>query len=186
MANARGTPESQQDVSIFSEAGEALTAAINTHLINPSPGFYYLNIDLDGNIHTDMTADEIYPVMFEVAPEEVAFRIITRLNLPDFWTPAGIRTISQMSPDYDPYRQWGLMGGVWPGVTWWYAFAAAKYHPEFMVQTLRMSFEHYARITRVPPRRTIRCQGSSASGWMASRWSIGACASLPGSPHASS
>jgi glycogen debranching enzyme len=145
MAEARGTPESEADATAFREAGEALTAAINTHLLNPDTGLYYLNIDLDGNIHTDMTADEIYPVMFEVAPDEVAYRIITRLNLPDFWTPAGIRTVSRMSPNYDPYRQWGLMGGVWPGVTWWYAFAAARYHPEFMVRALRMSFEHYAR-----------------------------------------
>jgi glycogen debranching enzyme len=145
MAEARGTPESKKDAKEFHDAGEALVEAINTHLINPETGLYYLNIDLDGNIHTDVTADEIYPVMFEVAPEEVAFRIITRLNSPDFWTPAGIRTVSRMSPNYDPYRQWGLVGGVWPGVTWWYAAAAAKYHPEFMVQALRMSFEHYAR-----------------------------------------
>jgi hypothetical protein len=145
MGEARGTPESQADSREFHEAGEALVEAINTHLINPETGLYYLNIDLDGNIHTDVTADEIYPVMFDVAPDEAAFRILTRLNMPDFWTPAGIRTVSRMSPNYDPYRQWGLVGGVWPGVTWWYAFAAAKYHPEFMVQALRVSFEHYAR-----------------------------------------
>ena len=145
MAEARGTPESKKDAQAFREAGEALVAAINTHLINPETGLYYLNIDLDGNIHTDVTADEIYPIMFEIAPDEVASRIITRLNTSDFWTPAGIRTVSRMSPNYDPYRQWGLMGGVWPGVAWWYASAAAKYHPEFMVQALRASFEHYAR-----------------------------------------
>jgi len=33
---------------------------------------------------------------------------------------------------------------VWPGLTWWYAFAAARYHPSFMVRALRSSFEHYA------------------------------------------
>ncbi|HEU5369986.1 MAG TPA: hypothetical protein VFU69_16045, partial [Ktedonobacterales bacterium] len=145
MAEARGTPESQADAKTFREAGEALVEAINTHLINPETGLYYLNIDLDGNIHTDVTADEVYPVMFEVAPDEVAYRIISRLNTPDFWTPAGIRTVSRMSPNYDPYRQWGLVGGVWPGVAWWYAAAAAKYHPDFMAQALRASFEHYAR-----------------------------------------
>jgi glycogen debranching enzyme len=145
MAEARGTPESQADAKPFHEAGEALAEAINTYLINPETGLYYLNIDLDGNIHTDVTADEIYPVLFEVAPDEVAFRIISRLNAPDFWTPAGIRTVSRISPAYDPYRQWGLVGGVWPGVAWWYAFAARNHHPEFMVQALRMSFEHYAR-----------------------------------------
>lgn len=145
MGEIRGTPESQKDAQEFRQAGEALLEAINTHLINPETGLYYLNIDLDGNIHTDVTADEIYPVMFEVAPDEVAFRIISRLNSPDFWTTAGIRTVSRMSPNYDPYRQWGLVGGVWPGVAWWYAAAAAKYHPEFMVQALRTSFEYYAR-----------------------------------------
>jgi len=30
-------------------------------------------------------------------------------------------------------------------VAWWYAYAARKYHPEFMVQALRTSFAHYAR-----------------------------------------
>lgn len=145
LAEARGTSESQADAREFREADEALVAAINTHLINPETGIYYLNIDLDGNIHTDVTADEIYPVMFEVAPEEVAFRILARLNTPDFLTAAGIRTVSQMSPAYDPSGQWGLMGGVWPGVAWWAAYAARNFHPELMVQAMRMSFEHYAR-----------------------------------------
>ena len=145
LAEARGTPESQAAARAFREAGDALVAAINTHLINPETGLYYLNIDLDGNIHTDVTADEIYPVMFEVAPEAAVFRILTRLSLPDFMTAAGIRTASQMCPTYDPYGQWGLMGGVWPGVAWWYAYAAKAYHPELTVQALRVSFEHYAR-----------------------------------------
>jgi hypothetical protein len=30
-------------------------------------------------------------------------------------------------------------------VTWWFAFAAARYHPGDMVRALRASFEHYAR-----------------------------------------
>jgi hypothetical protein len=83
--------------------------------------------------------------MMRVAPEAVAFRIISRLNYPDFVTDAGIRTVSRDSLDYDPYGHWGLLGGIWPGVTWWYAFAAANYHPEFMVKALRASFEHYNR-----------------------------------------
>ncbi len=138
-------PGSQQDAKDFRQAAEALTIAINTHLLNPETGLYYLTIDLDGNCRTDVTSDELFPVIFRVAPDEVSYRIISRLNSPDFWTPAGIRTVSKDSPDYDPYGQWGLMGGVWPGVTWWYAFAAKAYHPEFMVRALRASFEHYAR-----------------------------------------
>jgi glycogen debranching enzyme len=161
LAEVRGTPESREDARVFSEAGEALVKAINTHLVNPETGLYYLNIDLDGNIHTDVTADEIYPVMFGVAPPETAFRIISRLNSPDFWTTAGIRTVSRLSPGYDPYRQWGLLGGVWPGVAWWYAFAARDYHPEAMVLALRASFEHYAH----DPKKNLTVPGEF-SEWM--------------------
>ncbi|HEY7348467.1 MAG TPA: amylo-alpha-1,6-glucosidase [Ktedonobacterales bacterium] len=140
-----GTRQGQQDASDFRQAAEALTAAINVNLLNPETGLYYLTIDLDGNRRTDVTSDELFPVIFRVAPDDVSYRIISRLNSPDFWTPAGIRTVSRDSPDYDPYGQYGLMGGVWPGVTWWYAFAAKAYHPEFMVRALRASFEHYLR-----------------------------------------
>jgi hypothetical protein len=105
---------------------------------------YYLNIDVDGNIHTDVTGDEIFPVIFRACDEETGFRIISRLNAPDFWTAAGLRTVSRDDPLYNPSQYAGLMGGVWPGLTWWYAFAAARYHPNFMVRALRSSFEHYA------------------------------------------
>ncbi len=140
-----GTTKGRQDAQAFYAAAEALTSAINTHLLNPETGLYYLTIDIDGNHRTDVTSDELFPVIFRVAPDDVAYRIISRLNSPDFWTPAGIRTVSRASPDYDPCGHYGLLGGVWPGVTWWYAFAAKAYHPEFMVRALRASFEHYAR-----------------------------------------
>lgn len=127
----------------FSSAYEVLREAINSHLINPENGLYYLNIDVNGNVHTDVTGDEVFPVMFRVAGEETAFRVISRLNAPDFWTHAGLRTASRNDPLYEPSAYSGLLGGVWPGLTWWYAFAAARYHPEFMVRALRSSFEHY-------------------------------------------
>ena len=145
LAEELDTPEGHADAGHFHQAADALVTAINTHLLNPETGLYYLTIDPDGNRRTDVTSDELFPVIFRVAPDEVAYRIISRLNSPDFWTPAGIRTVSKDSPDYNPYEQLGLMGGVWPGVTWWYAFAAKAYHPEFMVRALRSSFEHYAR-----------------------------------------
>ncbi len=117
---------------------------MNTHLINPENGLYYLNIDADGVIHTDVTGDEIFPVMLRVCPDDVGFRVISRLNHGDFWTPAGLRTASSEDPQYNPMLNVGLIGGVWPGLTWWYAFAAARYHPELMVHALAASFEHYA------------------------------------------
>lgn len=82
-------------------------------------------------------------MIFRACDEETGFRIISRLNAPDFWTAAGLRTVSRNDPLYDPSHYAGLMGGVWPGLTWWYAFAAARYHPDFMVRALRSSFEHY-------------------------------------------
>ena len=128
----------------FFDAAQGLREAMDRHLLNPRNGLYYLNIDADGIAHTDVTGDEIFPVMFRVCDEDVAFRIISRLNTVDFWTSAGLRTASRNDPLYDPFRNVGLIGGVWPGLTWWYAFAAARYHPEFMVRALRSSFAHYA------------------------------------------
>ncbi|HEX2988987.1 MAG TPA: hypothetical protein VHS06_12575, partial [Chloroflexota bacterium] len=130
------------DVGEFLDEAVGLADAINRHLLNPGNGLYYLNIDPDGNAIADVTCDEIFPVMFGVSPPEVAFRIISRLSRPDFWTLAGLRTASRNSPEYTPDRELGLRGGVWPGVSFWYAFAAARYHPESMVRALA-SFQHY-------------------------------------------
>jgi len=142
LARNAGRPEAEAQG--FFNAGAQLRAAMDAHLLNPQNGLYYLNIDADGIVHTDVTADQIFPVMLRVCSEEVGYRIISRLNQPDFWTPAGLRTASSEDPLYNPARYWGLIGGVWPGVTWWYAFAAARYHPELMVRALAASFEHYA------------------------------------------
>jgi glycogen debranching enzyme len=133
------------DAKKFFAAARRVRAAMDKHLLNPDNGLYYLNIDVDGNTHTDVTGDEIFPVMFRACDEETGFKIISRLNAPDFWTDAGLRTASRFDPLYDPSAYTGLIGGVWPGLTWWYAFAAAHYHPDFMVRALRASFEHYGR-----------------------------------------
>ena len=135
--------EHESDARDFSGASTRIRAAMDAHLINPRNGLYYLNIDVDGNAHTDVTGDEVFPVMLRACSEETALRIISRLNAPDFWTSAGLRTVSRSDPRFDPAADSGLVGGVWPGLTWWYAFAAARYHPEFMVRALRSSFEHY-------------------------------------------
>lgn len=134
----------QKDAEKYRQACGSIREAMDRYLINPDNGLYYLNIDADGNIHSDVTGDQVFPVMFRACDEETAFRIISRLNAPDFWTSAGLRTASRNDPLYDPSNYAGLMGGVWPGLTWWYAFAAARYHPEFMVRALRSSFAHYA------------------------------------------
>jgi glycogen debranching enzyme len=133
----------------FTESARALKAAINTHLLNLNNGMYVLNIGLDGDVHADVTGDEVFPVLFDVAPAAVAYRIVRRLNDPDFQTEAGLRTVSRLSPDYTPYRDVGLIGGVWPGLSFWYARAAAKIYPDAMARSLQQSYAQYLRDPKI-------------------------------------
>jgi hypothetical protein len=133
----------EEEREAFAAASARIRAAMDAHLLNPKNGLYYLNIDVEGTPHTDVTGDEIFPVIMRACSEDTGFRIISRLTSPDFWTSAGLRTVSRLDPRFDPAAHSGLMGGVWPGLTWWYAFGAAQYHPHSMVRALRSSFEHY-------------------------------------------
>ncbi|GAC1543484.1 MAG: hypothetical protein NVS3B16_09900 [Vulcanimicrobiaceae bacterium] len=127
-------------------ANEATTlrTAINTHLANPENGLYYLNIEVDGTRRTDLTCDLVFPVMFGVADEATAQRIVARLSRHDFWTAAGMRTVPRDAPEYGPTHGYGLLGGVWVGVTFWFAFAAARFNTTFMAEALAASFRHYS------------------------------------------
>jgi glycogen debranching enzyme len=145
MSQLAETMGQKEEAQAFRDAGARLIAAINQHLLDTNSGFYYLNIDVDGSIRTDVTADEVFPVIWDVAPPDVAYNIVRRINAPDFFTEAGVRTASKVSAEYDPGTNWGLLGGVWPGMTWWYAFAAARYHPGAMAVALHASFAHYAK-----------------------------------------
>jgi hypothetical protein len=183
----------------FGDASRRIQAAMDTYLINPKNGLYYLNIDVDGHARTDVTGDEIFPVIMRACSEEAAFAIVSRLNAPDFWTSAGLRTVSRRDPGFDQSASSGLMGGVWPGLTWWYAFGAARYHPEFMVRALRSSFEHYGadpkRYNTVPGQfsewfdgESLANRGMRLSPWEPPRflWAAveGVCGLMlmPGSP----
>ena len=133
----------------YGSAAELLRQAMNSHLVNANNGMYVLNIGLDGDVHADVTGDEVFPVMFDAAPPAVGYRIISRLANADFQTEAGLRTVSRLSPDYTPYRDSGLIGGVWPGLSFWYAFAAAKIYPDAMVQNLKRGYEQYLRDPKI-------------------------------------
>lgn len=144
MAAALGRGEADD----FRHQAEKLKGAVNQHLLNPGNGLYYLNIDMEGHIHSDVTVDEVFPVMFDVAPADVAYRIVNRLTAPDFSNEAGIRTVPRTSLRYHPYRDDGLLGGIWPGVTWWCAYASARYYRAFHVNALRASYQAYNRNPR--------------------------------------
>ena len=135
----------QRDERFFARAAQELKTAINKHLLDTSSDHYYLNIDADGNVHDDVTTDQLFPIIFEVAEPHVATEIVRRLTRADFWTSAGIRTLSIDSPDFHPSKAVGLLGGVWPGVAFWYAFAAAKFIPKAMARALHNGYAVYLR-----------------------------------------
>jgi hypothetical protein len=82
---------------------------------------------------------------------------------------------------YGPTHGYGLLGGIWVGVTFWYAFAAAPFNPEFMADALAASFRHYAKDPRqnntVPGQfsewlhgETLVNQGMMLSPWYPPRY----------------
>jgi hypothetical protein len=169
------------DSAKFKKAAETLREAINTHLLDPVSKLYYLNIDLDGTKRTDCTVDMVFPLMFEVADDETAAGVIGRLSREEFWTAAGIRTVPRTAVDYGPTHGYGLLGGVWIGVNFWYAFAAARFNPALMAHSLGASFQHYSRDPRrnntVPGQfsewfhgETLVNQGMMLSPWLPPRY----------------
>ncbi len=150
-----------QDSAEFAGEADKLKDAINQHLWNPDNGLYYLNIDIDGHPRSDVTSDLVFPVIFGVASDQTAAAIISRLSNEDFWTKSGIRTTPRDSPMYTPNLGWGLLGGVWVGVSFWYASAAAKYSPAFMAHALSTSFRNYS----ADPRRNNTVPGQF-SEWL--------------------
>ncbi len=162
MARVLGKHEQSEK---FKSEAEALRAAINAHLFNKETGLYYLNIDIDGVPHTDVTADLVFPVMFDVAEEQTAAGIISRLSAEEFWTEAGIHTVPRNAADYGPVHGYGLLGGVWVGAAFWYAFAAARFNPSFMAESSRGALPTTPRIRAA----IIRCRVSFQSGCTARR-----------------
>lgn len=173
--------ERHDDAEKFLSAADELREAINTHLYDAQRGLYFLHIDVDGVARTDVSSDLVFPVMFGVAPENVAAGIISRLSGDDFWTEGGIRTVPRDAVEYGPTHGSGLLGGVWVGVTFWFAFAAARFNSEFMAYALATSFRHYSREPRrnntVPGQfsewlhgETLANQGMMLSPWFPPRY----------------
>ncbi|HEX3000303.1 MAG TPA: trehalase family glycosidase, partial [Armatimonadota bacterium] len=142
-ARLAGKVGDSQKADYYHSKADALRAAIQKHLRNPENGMYYLNIDIHGNPGTEVTADELFPMIFGVADEDSMRLIRLRLSNSDFMTDAGLRTVSSLSPFFTPDTFSGLRGGVWPGVTWWYAMASTEADPGLMVDSLKRSYQQY-------------------------------------------
>jgi hypothetical protein len=137
--------DKHKEAAEFMQYGDTLRKAINEHLLNSETGLYYLNIDPNGKARTDVTSDLVFPVMFGVADDETAARVVSKLSGPEFWSDAGIHTVPRNDINYGPTHGYGLLGGIWVGVTFWYAFAAARFNADFMAYALRSSFQHYSK-----------------------------------------
>ncbi len=110
----------------YSREATALREAILAKLFNADTSAFVLNYDTDGNYQDNFTADEVFPVLFEVADGAVRRAILKRLAETDFTTPVGLRTISTADGWYFPSHGFGLLGGIWPDLTLWFAVALAR------------------------------------------------------------
>jgi len=119
--------------------GEALELKqnINAQLVSEETGLYLLNIDDSGKRRHNVTGDMVFPVMFGVADEEMSEKVLQRLYEEDSWTPYGVRTVPKNEPEYDPEYGVRLIGGVWPNLTGWVAYASRIDHPEKMIEGMR-------------------------------------------------
>jgi hypothetical protein len=110
----------------YSYEAQSLRSAMMDYLFNDDTGAFVLNYDQEKNYQDNFTADEIFPVLFNVANPEQRRSILERLLENDFVTPAGLRTISTADAWYFPSYGFGLLGGVWPDLTLWFAVALAR------------------------------------------------------------
>ena len=136
----------QEDQERFLEEALALKENINSQLISEETGVYLLNIDYHGARHHDLTGDMIFPVLFGVASDEMKDRVLGVLSGPRFWTDYGVRTVAPGQPNYDPELGLHLLGGVWPNLTAWVAYASRIDAPERVVEAMRNIF----RISEAP------------------------------------
>jgi glycogen debranching enzyme len=110
----------------FSRQATALREMMMAKLFNHDSGAFVLNYDNEQNYQDNFTADEVFPVLFNVADSEQRKSILRRLLESDFTTPVGLRTISTADSWYFPSHGFGLLGGVWPDLTLWFVVALAR------------------------------------------------------------
>jgi glycogen debranching enzyme len=110
----------------YANEAESLRGAMMDFLFNDDTGAFVLNYDQDGSYQDNFTADEVFPVLFGVAYAPQRRAILERLLEEDFVTPVGLRTISTADAWYFPSHGFGLLGGIWPDLTLWFAWSLAR------------------------------------------------------------
>jgi hypothetical protein len=131
LASAAGENE---DSGRWSTAAEELGVAINSRLTKDG-GLYVLNQDEEG-VNNTLTADLVFPALSGVADPESARRILDLLYSKPFYTPYGIHTVARGEAEYHPNFGHGLMGGLWPNLTAWVAYAGRKLYPDRLAEMM--------------------------------------------------
>jgi hypothetical protein len=137
----------------FARESESLRAKMMALLFNGDTGEFVLNYDKSGKYQDTFTADEIFPVLFGVAGPAQRKAILARLSESDFVTPVGLRTISTADSWYFPSHGFGLLGGIWPDLTLWFAVALAR--NGFVEEGARWLEVIYATMEEGAPRNTV-------------------------------
>jgi glycogen debranching enzyme len=137
----------------YSKESQKMREAMMDYLFNDDTGAFVLNYDQDRNYQDNFTADEIFPVLFNVADAAQRRAILDRLLEADFVTPVGLRTISTADAWYFPSYGFGLLGGVWPDLTLWYALALAR--NGCVDQAVHFLASVYAAMESGSPRNTV-------------------------------
>ena len=137
----------------YSSEAQHMRAAMMDYLFNDDTGAFVLNYDQDGNYQDNFTADEVFPVLFGIADQDQRCAILKRLQEADFVTPVGLRTISTADAWYFPSYGFGLLGGIWPDLTLWYAVALAR--NDLTDDAVRYLTMTYAAMEVGSPRNTV-------------------------------
>ena len=137
----------------YANEAEHLRGAMMDYLFNDDTGAFVLNYDQERNYQDNFTADEIFPVLFNVAGPEQRRAILARLLEADFVTTVGLRTISTADAWYFPSYGFGLLGGVWPDLTLWFAHALAR--NGFVDECVHFLTITYAVMEGGSPRNTV-------------------------------
>ncbi len=138
----------------FARESRTLREKMMALLFNADTGEFVLNYDKEGNYQDNFTADEVFPVLFGVANPAQRQAILARLSESDFVTDVGLRTISAADSWYFPSHGFGLLGGIWPDLTLWFAVALARNGSidacAHWLETIYATMEEGARRNTVP------------------------------------
>lgn len=119
----------------YVRAGNAIAEAINERLW---VGDRYLLTRFNGAEDSQLTGDAVFPILCGIAPPDRARLVLDRLWAPDFWNESGMRTLPSSDAKYEPRKNFGALGGVWPNLTLWYAAAAAPYYPDRALKAIEL------------------------------------------------